>query len=88
MTLSNPFLLPVDPLVSRAFRGSFEPHVGFVKQMFMRRLVNPCADYGAAAMHKNASPSPRRFAQRKFRFSTRRQMRILIRAYFTSFRCL
>ena len=32
MTLSNPFLLSVDPLVSRAFRGSFEPHIGFVKQ--------------------------------------------------------
>ena len=54
----------------------------------MRRLFNPCVDYGAATMHKNASPSPRRFAQRKIRFSTRRQMRILIRAYFTSFRCL
>ena len=88
MTLSNSFLLSVDPLVSRAFRGSFEPHIGFVKQMFMRRLFNPCVDYGAAAMHKNACPSPRRFAQRKFRFSTRRQMLFLIRAYFTSFRCL
>ena len=39
MTLSNPFLLPVDPRVSRAFRGSFEPHIGFVKQMFHETVI-------------------------------------------------